>query len=232
MAEREARIALVAGASGMVGTQLLAVLLDSPEYVRVHALSRRPLSIDHPRLANRIVRFETLEEQLRGATYDDAFCCLGTTMRQAGSPSAFRAVDHDLVVSFARAALASGAERFVLLSSVGANPEAKNLYLRVKGETELALEALRFRSLDILQPSLLLGSRRESRPLERLAQVALALANPLLHGRYTMWRAIPASTVAAAMCGAARSGRRGVYRYQYAGIQQMAKLASRNSTRM
>jgi uncharacterized protein YbjT (DUF2867 family) len=225
MAESAGRIALVAGGSGLVGGQLLPLLLQAPQYTRVHALSRRPLPFDHPRLANRVVRFEaSLQAQLKGLQCQDAFCCLGTTIREAGSQTAFRAVDLDLVQEFAQLALSCGAERLVVVSALGANAASKNFYMRVKGEMEKALESRRFRALDILQPSLLLGNRRNVRPLELGAQVAMQLVNPLLLGSWARFRAIPAATVAAAMCGAARSGRRGVYRYTYNAIRGLASL--------
>ncbi len=223
MAESAGRISLVAGGSGLVGGQLLRLLLQAPQYARVHALSRRPLPFDHPRMANRVVRFDaSLQAQLKGLQCQDAFCCLGTTIRDAGSQAAFRAIDHDLVLEFAQLALACGAERLVVVSALGANAASKNFYLRVKGEMEKAVEGLRFRALDILQPSLLLGARRDLRVLELSAQVAMRLVNPLLLGRWSRFRAIPAATVAAAMCGAACSGRRGTYRYTYEGIRSAA----------
>ena len=223
MAESAGRISLVAGGSGLVGGQLLPLLLQAPQYARVHALSRRPLPFDHPRMANRVVRFEaSLQAQLKGLQCQDAFCCLGTTIRDAGSQAAFRAIDHDLVLEFAQLALACGAERLVVVSALGANAASKNFYLRVKGEMEKAVEGLRFRALDILQPSLLLGARRDLRVLELSAQVAMRLVNPLLLGRWSRFRAIPAATVAAAMCGAACSGRRGTYRYTYEAIRSVA----------
>jgi uncharacterized protein YbjT (DUF2867 family) len=229
MAESVGRIALVAGGSGMVGGALLPLLLQSPHYTRVHALSRRPLPFDHPRLANRVVRFEaSLQAQLKGLQCQDAFCCLGTTIRDAGSQAAFRAIDFELVQEFAQLALNGGAERLVVVSALGANAASKNFYLRVKGEMEKALEAQRLRALDILQPSLLLGARRELRLLELGAQVAMQLANPLLLGGWSRFRAIPAATVAAAMCGAARSGRRGVYRYTYDAIRNLAGSSARS----
>ncbi len=153
-------VALVAGAGGLVGAQLVHALVYGGEYRRVVALSRRPLPIESPRLVNRILRFENIESELRGVVCDDAYCCLGTTRRAAGSPQAFRAVDHDLVLRFARFAQSAGAKTLVVVSSAGAAPESRNFYLRVKGETELALEALRFRSLHLMQPSLLLGRAR------------------------------------------------------------------------
>jgi uncharacterized protein YbjT (DUF2867 family) len=223
MAESAGRIALVAGGSGLVGGQLLPLLLRSPQYARVHALSRRPLPFDHPRMANRVVRFEaSLQAQLKGLRCQDAFCCLGTTIREAGGQAAFRAVDYDLVLEFAQLALTCGAERMVVVSALGANAASKNFYLRVKGEMEKALERLRFRALDILEPSLLLGARRELRVLELSAQLAMQLVNPLLLGSWSRFRAIPAATVAGAMCGVAHSGRRGTYRYTYESIRGFA----------
>jgi uncharacterized protein YbjT (DUF2867 family) len=219
------RVALVAGASGLVGSHLLPLLLEADEYTRVHALSRRPLPLEHPRLANRVLRFDQpLQTQLKGLSCHDAFCCLGTTLRTAGSEAAFRAVDHDLVMAFARVALAAGATRLVVVSSIGASPEARNFYLRVKGETERDLQALQPASLDLLQPSLLLGFRRERRPLEVLAQGLMWAVRPLLAGRWSQYRAVDAALVAAAMRGAARSGRRGVYRYGYADFARLAAL--------
>lgn len=234
MNESAGRIALVAGGSGLVGGQLLPLLLQLPQYTRVHALSRRPLPFDHARLANRVVRFEaSLQAQLKGLRCQDAFCCLGTTIREAGSKAAFRAVDHDLVLEFAQLALGCGAERLVVVSALGAYAGSRNFYLRVKGEMEKALEGLRIRSLDILQPSLLLGSRRDLRLLELGAQAAMYLLNPLLLGGWSRVRAIPAATVAAAMCGAAQSGRRGVYRYTYDGIVSLAgAMARSDATRL
>jgi uncharacterized protein YbjT (DUF2867 family) len=218
-------VALVAGASGMVGAELVRVLVDSGDYRRVIALSRRPLPIESPRLVNRILRFENLESDLRGLACDDAYCCLGTTLRQAGSQQAFRAVDHDLVLRFARFAQSAGAKTLVVVSAAGAAPAARNFYLKVKGETELALEALRFRSLHLLQPSLLLGPRQQWRMAEALGRVFMPLVNPLLLGRLERWRAISARTVAVAMRAAARSGRLGVQRYSWRSLRAMALAA-------
>ena len=226
MSGAEGRLALLAGASGLAGGCALAALLEAQDIRRVLAVSRRPLGREHPRLANRIVQFEHLEAQLKGASCDVALCCLGTTLRQAGSQERFRAVDIECVLAFARAARAANAQRFVVISSVGANPGARNFYLRTKGEMEQGLVEAGFESLDILQPSLLLGWRDEMRLLELAARVFLPLVNPLLRGQYIAYRAIPARTVGAAMVGAVCSGRRGVQRYTYEGIGALARLAA------
>ena len=175
MADTELKVALLAGASGLVGTCALDALLGAPDFGRVFAVTRRPLGHEHPRLANRIVQFDRLEAQLKGITCHVALCALGTTIRQAGSQADFRQVDMDYVLAFARAAKAAQAQRLVVISSVGADADSKTFYLRTKGEMEQALAALGFASLDILQPSLLLGWRNQMRPLELLLRVIMPL---------------------------------------------------------
>ena len=218
------KIALVAGATGLVGGLLLNTLLDAPDYTRVYALTRRPFAKDHPKLANRVVVFERMADQLKGLVAQDAFCCIGTTIAEAGSQEAFRAADVDAVLLFARAARAAQATRFVVVSSVGADSKSKKFYLRTKGEMEEAVTDLGFTSVDILQPSLLLGPRKELRPLEITGRIFAPLINPLLTGTREAYRAVPAETVAKAMLGAARRGTRGVYRYTFAGIRQLSEL--------
>ena len=218
------KIALVAGATGLVGGLLLNTLLDAPDYTRVYALTRRPFAKDHPKLANRVVVFERMADQLKGLVAQDAYCCIGTTIAEAGSQEAFRAADVDAVLLFARAARAAQATRFVVVSSVGADSKSKKFYLRTKGEMEEAVTDLGFTSVDILQPSLLLGPRKELRPLEITGRIFAPLINPLLTGTREAYRAVPAETVAKAMLGAARRGTRGVYRYTFAGIRQLSEL--------
>jgi uncharacterized protein YbjT (DUF2867 family) len=218
------RVALLAGASGLVGGFLLRTLIEAPDYSRVFALTRRPLGREHPKLANRIVVFERMAEQLKGLTAQDAFCCIGTTLAEAGSQEAFRDADLDAVLLFAQAARAAGATRFAVVSSVGASSDSGKFYLRTKGEMEDALSGMGFASLDIFQPSLLLGPRKEVRPLELAGRVLAPLINPMLTGSREVYRAIPAETVARGMVGAARRGGRGIYRHTYAAIRQLSEF--------
>jgi uncharacterized protein YbjT (DUF2867 family) len=224
MADVEARTVLLAGATGFVGRLTLDALLEASDVGRVFAITRRPLGREHPRLANRIVQFDRLESQLKGLTVDAALCCLGTTLREAGSQQAFREVDVDYVLAFARAAKAAQAQRFVVVSSVAADPSARNFYLRTKGEMEQGLMPLGFASLDILQPGMLLGWRDETRPLELAAGAVMPVVNLFLLGTREMYRGMPAKTVAAAMVGVLRSSRRGAQRYTYSGIQALARM--------
>jgi uncharacterized protein YbjT (DUF2867 family) len=227
MADGETRVALLAGASGLTGGHVLDALLGASDFSRVIAVTRRPLQREHSRLANRIVQFDRLETQLQGTVCDVALCCLGSTRARAGSRDNFREVDVDYVVSFARAALAARAKRFVVVSSAGANPKSRNFYLRTKGEMEEELESLGFEALDILQPGLLMGWRHEMRPLELMAMALAPLSNLFMTGNRIVYRGISVRTVAAAVVGASRAGRKGVQRYTYAGIQQLARLTSR-----
>ena len=226
MPDPDPRIVLLAGASGLVGTNALDVLLDAPDTGRVFAITRRPLGREHPRLANRIAQFDTLETQLKGMTCHVAVCCLGTTLRQAGSEAAFRRVDVDYVLSFARAAKAAQAQRFIVVSSAGADAQSKNFYLRTKGEMEEAVAGVGFVSLDILQPGPLLGLRSQMRPLELGALLVMPLVNPFLRGARGALRGISAKTVGTAIVGAMRSGRRGVQRYTFDGIEALSRLKS------
>ena len=221
MAEAESKAVLIAGASGFVGGYLLQALLENAALGRIYAVTRRPLTREHPRLANRIVQFDQLESQLKGVNCQVALCCLGTTLRQAGSHEAFRKVDLDYVLAFAAAAKAARAQRLVVMSSAGADPQSKNFYLRTKGEMEKALGALGFASLDIFQPSVLLGWRRQMRPLELAARLMMPLVNPLLWGPREVYRGIPVQTVASAMASVASSGRRGAQRYTYRAIKAL-----------
>ncbi len=224
------KTALLAGASGLIGGHLLAALLDAPDFARVYAVTRRPLGREHPRLANRIVPFDRLESQLKGLACHTAFCCLGSSLRASGSESAWRQVEIEQVLAFARVAKAGGAQRFVHLSCAGAASGARDLGSQLKREAERALEALGFASLDILQPGPLLGLRREIEPAELLRPLAALLAGPFLRGARSMHRAVTARVVAAAMLGAARSGRRGVYRYTYSGIRALARTPAPSQT--
>ena len=158
---------LLAGATGLTGEHLLDRLLSEPTVERVLAPSRRPLA-EHPHLDNPVGELLESLPQLSGPI-DTAFCCLGSTIRQAGSQEAFRAVDHDLVLAFAERARELGARHLLVISALGADPQSSVFYNRVKGEMEQALMAQDWPQLTLVRPSLLLGPRREFRLGERLA---------------------------------------------------------------
>lgn len=194
------RTAVVAGATGLVGRELLTLLLRDRRTSSVIALSRRPLTRRHGKLTVVDAAFDRLADVLAVATAQgrpiDVFCCLGTTIAAAGSEDAFRRVDHGFVVALARWAQQVAARRMIVISALGADPASRVFYNRVKGETENDLRALQLPSLVIVRPSLLLGKRDEFRPGERLAQ---ALTTPLRGLIPARVRPIKAADVAQAM---------------------------------
>ncbi|TGE07804.1 NAD-dependent epimerase/dehydratase family protein [Hymenobacter fodinae] len=198
------KTALIAGASGLVGSQLLPLLLASDRYARVIAVGRRPLPIVHPKLEQRIFDLEQLEEHRLQLIADDVYCCLGTTLRQAGSKEAFYRVDFLYVVKLAALTAANFAAQFMLVSAMGADASSRFYYNRVKGEMEEAVREAPFRAIHIFRPSLLLGQRAEKRLGEQIGAVLLRALRPVLVGPLRPYRAIEANTVARAMLSAAQ----------------------------
>lgn len=189
---------LVAGASGLVGRALVGRMLADDGGPPVVAVVRRPLGFAEPRLSEVVADFWRLDAA-RVPRARTAFCALGTTMAKAGSEAAFRAVDLDAVVAFARLAQRAGAARFLLVSSLGADPRSRVFYSRVKGEAEEAVKSVGFEGVALFRPSLLLGEREESRPAERAAALASGLFSWTMAGPLARWKPVEASAVAAAM---------------------------------
>lgn len=217
------RSALIAGVTGLVGGFLLDRLLADDLYHSVRALVRRPFERQHPKLETVVADFDRLEEGTAALGVDDVFCCLGTTIKKAGSRAAFRKVDHDYVTTLARLTRATGARRFLLISSIGADPGASNFYLRVKGAAEEAVAACGFPELHVFRPSLLTGPRQERRPGERAAIFASRFLSPLLVGGLRQYRPIDVRILAAAMVAAAKSGSAGRTVYTFDEILSLAE---------
>jgi uncharacterized protein YbjT (DUF2867 family) len=197
------RDAVLAGGTGLVGGELLHLLAWEGDHERVLALARRTLPLSHPRIEPRPARFDALDEALAGAREGcDVFCCLGTTIRTAGSREAFRAVDHDMVLALAHWAKRHRARRLLLVSALGADPRSRVFYNRVKGEAERDARAEGPASVVVLRPSLLDGERGERRFGEALG---LALTRPLARAIPAAWRPVHARDVAAALLAAARA---------------------------
>lgn len=209
-----ARTALVAGATGLVGGHLVRVLVGRPEYSQVTVLVRRKLDFAHPKLTQRVVDFDHLETHADAFAVDDVFCCLGTTIKKAGSQPAFRKVDFDYPLAMGRLAKAHGAQRYLLVSSMGANARSSVFYSRVKGEVENALAELGLPAVLIFRPSLLLGERQEHRFGESVAAAVTKVINPLMVGGLRKYRGIEGLTVARAMVAAAGTAVTGVQVYE------------------
>lgn len=190
------KTALVAGSTGLIGNQLIRLLLDDTGYEKVIAISRKPLEIHHSKLKNVIADLSSLATQKDTLIADEVYCCLGTTMRTAGSKEAFRAVDFDYPLALAKISFENGAKSFCLVSALGANPDSFIFYNRVKGEIENAIDEIGFDRYHIFQPSLLLGDRSEKRAGEDSAKTAYKLFGFLIPKKY---QAIEAIKVARAM---------------------------------
>jgi len=187
------RTALLVGATGLIGSYLLQRLLESARYTHVVVWARRDIGKAHPKLKVEVVEFERLDD--RQVDAEDVYCCLGTTIKVAGSQEAFRRVDHDYPVALARAATKGGAKRFLVVSALGADSASRVFYNRVKGDMEAAVRAAGVSGTYIFRPSLLSGPRAVERLGEKVGLMIGAVLGPLL-GKY---RPIHADLVAAAM---------------------------------
>jgi uncharacterized protein YbjT (DUF2867 family) len=219
------KTALIAGATGLVGGHLLKLLLADPQYGKVVAVTRRRLEgVASPKLEELIVDFDALDKSLaqKDIPVDDAYCALGTTIKTAGSQDAFRKVDHDYIVAFAKAAKARGAKRMMLVSSIGADPASSVFYSRVKGETEQALGAIGFEALHIFRPGLLIGERAETRPVEAIGKLVSPMLDAMMFGSMRVYRSMRAENVARAMRAAASTATSGRQVHTY---DQMMYLA-------
>jgi uncharacterized protein YbjT (DUF2867 family) len=216
------RTAVIAGASGLVGSLCLKLLLEDESYDRVVAVSRRALAVSHPKLQQEIVDFGALGEHPAWVC-DAVFCALGTTIRTAGSQAAFRRVDYDFVQAFAKWTHAGGAQSFALVSSVGANAASGNFYIRTKGEAEESVKNEGFRDTHLFRPSLLMGDRSERRFGESVAAAVMLPLQFALLGGLMRYRPARALDVARAMVAASSSPRPGVHVYEYTDIVRLRR---------
>ena len=215
------RTALILGASGLIGGHCLDLLLHDEDYDQVIILVRKTLPKNHPKLIQHEVNFDVLSEHKHLLKADDVFCCLGTTIKKAGSQEAFRKVDFTYAHEAAKLAAANGAKQFLLVSSLGADAKSSVFYSCVIGEIEAAISALNFESISIFRPSLLLGERTEFRLAERLAEPFAKALSFFLIGSLRKYRAIEARTVAAAMIIIAKKEIKGVQVYESDRIQMV-----------
>lgn len=192
------RSAVVVGATGLVGSELVKQLCDNPYYISVTTLTRRPFSFSHKKLTKQIVDFDGLQERDFGYA-EDVFCCLGTTRKKAGTREEFEKVDVEYPLRVAQIAKKLGANHFIVISAMGANERSAAYYNRVKGKLEKELMELELSRLSIVRPSLLVGKRDEFRFGEKMGEGALKVLNPALFGPLKKYRSIEASQVAEAM---------------------------------
>jgi uncharacterized protein YbjT (DUF2867 family) len=200
------RTALLLGATGLVGSELLTLLAADASYEKVIAFVRRPSLRPQAKVTELVVDYDQPDSYLSHLAVRDVFCCLGTTIKQAGSQPAFRRVDLEIPLALAKQSLAAGAKRFLIVTAVGSDAKSSTFYNRVKGELENELRGLPFpEGLKIFHPSLLLGQREKPRFGEQLASVVMGAAKPLLTGKLTRFRPITGAQVASAMLQVAKS---------------------------
>ncbi|MDX5417598.1 MAG: oxidoreductase [Hymenobacteraceae bacterium] len=203
------RTALIAGASGLVGSHLLRLILQTDRYSQVISIGRRELPVIHPKLDQQVVDFDNLQKSKSELVAEDVFCCLGTTIKKAGSKEAFYKVDHDYVTQLAQVTLEKKATQFLVVSSMGANANSSIFYNKVKGEMERDVRQMGFTSVHVFRPSLLLGEREEHRTGEEISAKIMRPLTGLMIGPLRKYRPIKAETVAKAMLEAAAKNQKG-----------------------
>jgi uncharacterized protein YbjT (DUF2867 family) len=201
------KTAVLIGATGLVGTDLVRQLLADERFERVTSLGRKRTGTVHPKLDEQVIDFEAPAAWSSLVKGDAAFSSLGTTLKQAGSQAAQKKVDYDYQFAFATAAAKNGVPSYVLVSSASANAKSRLFYTRIKGELDRDVQALGFERVRIIRPSLLGGDRKNPRPGEKISSVLLGAVNAIGIGR--KYREIHADVVARAMINAALDPEKG-----------------------
>lgn len=200
--------ALIAGSTGLIGNQLLQLLLADDYYDKVIAISRKSLEMSHPKLENMVFEFDRMTEHHASLKADDVFCCLGTTIKKVKTKEKFRKVDFEYPLELARITKANGAEQFLLISALGADKKSNIFYNRVKGEVEEAIGQVGFKAYQIFRPSLLMGDRKESRSGEDAGKFVFKYFGFLVPEKY---KGIESIKVARAMQKIAEQNQAGVH---------------------
>jgi uncharacterized protein YbjT (DUF2867 family) len=214
--------ALLVGASGLVGGHCLQFLLEESSYARVVVLVRKPLSITHDKLIQYVVDFSELDTLGEYFTTDDVYCCLGTTIKKAGAQEAFRKVDFDYPIKIAALTQHLGANQFLIVTSLGADPHSRIFYNRVKGEVEEAIGKISFPTINIFRPSLLLGDRTEHRTGEKAGAFIMSGLKYMMVGPFRKYRPIQSRDVAKVMVQIAQKNLKSVNIFESMQIQEIA----------
>lgn len=201
---------LISGASGLVGSYLLEELLLNTKVSKVYSLVRKNSNIKHEKLIEELVEFSSFQAFSFEGDYDIAFCCLGTTLRKAGSKENQFKIDHDYVLNFAQFAKEEGVKSFGVVSSLGAKTPSSNFYLDTKGKMENSLKALEFDSLSIIRPSFLLGDRKEFRLMEKISTPIIRFLGLFFFGKMKKYKGVQAKSVAKKLIEATLSNNKGV----------------------
>jgi uncharacterized protein YbjT (DUF2867 family) len=219
-----AKTAAIIGASGMIGGYLLEQLLNDPDYETIRVIVRRPFDRKHAKVEVKLVDFADYESfKLAIDGSDVVFCAIGTTQKNVkGDKTLYRKIDFDIPVKAARICKETGCQTFVVVSSVGADSTTGNFYLKLKGEVEDALAQSGLEEVHIMQPSQLLGDRKENRPAEKIFKAIMKTVSPLLGGSLAKYKPIHGRDVAKAMIKAAKTNNKGVHRYSFHELMKLA----------
>jgi uncharacterized protein YbjT (DUF2867 family) len=217
------KTAIVAGSTGLVGKQVVKILADSGEYDSVIALVRKGSNFIHDDVFTVEVDYRNLTEQSDELQGDDVFCCLGTTMKKAGSKERFYEVDHTFPLELAQVVKKNGCRQFSIITASGADTKSLIYYNRVKGQIEEALKELSFESIHIFRPSVLLGERDEKRRGEQLLAMLTKVLNPIMVGPLRKLRAINGEVVARAMYYTNQKHEPGIHIYESNEIQRLGQ---------
>jgi uncharacterized protein YbjT (DUF2867 family) len=213
----QGQTAVVIGATGLIGSQLVQLLLSDSAFNEVRILVRQPVSFSHQKLVVKTVAFDNyhdLKEKIGSG--HSIFCCVGTTQKKVkGDKEAYRKVDYNIPVNAAHAAIENSFKKFLLVSSIGANKNSGNFYLQLKGSVEEAISKLKFESIHFFRPSLLLGDRKEFRAGEKIAQSSMKFISFLFFGPLKKYKPIESKDVAKAMLAAAKDTGKGIQIHEY-----------------
>lgn len=215
--------AILFGASGFVGGYLLRDLLQNDIYEEVTVVVRKPLEVKHPKLKTIIAHFETLSQHQSELVADDVFIALGTTKKKTPDEKIYYQIDHDYPVLAAQLTKANGAKSVLMVSAVGANANSSIFYVKTKGETERDMIAADFEHTHIFRPSMIMGSREESRPLEKVFIGIFGVVNLLLIGKLNKYKGITAENIAKAMFLAAQIPSEKIKVYHWEEMQKLLK---------
>jgi uncharacterized protein YbjT (DUF2867 family) len=215
------KTATLIGATGLIGGQILQQLLEDPDFANIKVLVRRPFDLTHPKVQLILLDFAdeaTYQAAIAGS--DVVFCSVGTTLKQVNSDMvAYKKIDYDIPVNAARFCAATACPKFLLVSSIGADSQSRNFYLKLKGEVEDKVGSLGLPTVSIFRPSMLLGQRAEFRLGEKIGQVLMRALGFLIPAQY---KAIDVKTVAKAMVAVAKKDTVGVQFYTYAEMMSLA----------
>lgn len=202
------RVAIVFGATGMIGTLLVKELMDHVSYSSIEVFNRGPQDYNHPKVNEHVIDFSRLQDYAHLIKGDDLFICLGTTIRKAGSVAKVEEIDRDLPIKIAQIASVQGISRVAVVSSIGANASSRNFYTRIKGEMEAGISKLPFDQIVIARPSILFGKRKEFRFGEVIGKAVMRVFGFFLIGPARKYRGIHGKTVAVAMITLIKSNNR------------------------